>query len=96
MEVVLGSLGTFLKKELYLNAHTANVKLLPTLHSRFSLGGGWDDSNEKRIRWVQWNKVLASKQEDDLGVGSLYTFIRSHIYLQISLKFFFRYEITMS
>ncbi|GJU04884.1 RNA-directed DNA polymerase, eukaryota, reverse transcriptase zinc-binding domain protein [Tanacetum coccineum] len=33
----------------------------------FGFGNGWVDVNEKKMSWVSWNKVLASKEKGGLG-----------------------------
>ncbi|GKA62361.1 RNA-directed DNA polymerase, eukaryota [Tanacetum coccineum] len=45
------------------------LQMLETIHSKFFYGA---DSSEKKITWIAWEKVLASKKHGGLGVASLY------------------------
>ncbi|GJZ07388.1 RNA-directed DNA polymerase, eukaryota [Tanacetum coccineum] len=45
------------------------LKRMESIRSRFFNGV---DVNEKKMSWVNWNKVLVSKDKGDLGVSSFY------------------------
>lgn len=67
MKSVLGNLPTY-----YLSLFKAPKGVLDSLEKlrrRFLWGGS---ENKKKIHWVSWKKVLASKNKGGLGVGSIY------------------------
>nr|GEY89730.1 RNA-directed DNA polymerase, eukaryota, reverse transcriptase zinc-binding domain protein [Tanacetum cinerariifolium] len=48
--------------------------MLETIRSKFFYGA---DSSKKKITWIAWEKVLASKKHGGLGVASLYALNRA-------------------
>ncbi|GJU31861.1 RNA-directed DNA polymerase, eukaryota [Tanacetum coccineum] len=65
---VLGSIGTY-----YLSLFPMPItvsKKLESIRSHFFWGS---DDSSKRIPWISWNLVLASKGNGGLGIGSLYS-----------------------
>ncbi|GJW76393.1 RNA-directed DNA polymerase, eukaryota [Tanacetum coccineum] len=65
---VLGSIGTY-----YLSLFSMPItvsKKLESIRSHFFWGS---DDSSKRITWISWNLVLASKGNGGLGIGSLYS-----------------------
>nr|GFA22905.1 RNA-directed DNA polymerase, eukaryota [Tanacetum cinerariifolium] len=50
------------------------LQMLETIRSKFFYGAG---SSEKKITWMAWEKVLASKKHGGLGVASLYALNRA-------------------
>ncbi|GJS98578.1 RNA-directed DNA polymerase, eukaryota, reverse transcriptase zinc-binding domain protein [Tanacetum coccineum] len=65
---VLGSIGTYYLS-LFPMPSTVNKKL-ESMRSHFFWGS---DENSKKIPWISWNLVLASKENGGLGIGSLYS-----------------------
>lgn len=75
LKSVLGSLATY-----YLSVFKAPLqvlKKLETLRNRFFIGGS---DKQDKITWVAWNKVLRSKDNGGLGVGSLFALNRALLY----------------
>ncbi|GJW96952.1 hypothetical protein Tco_0178760 [Tanacetum coccineum] len=65
---VLGSIGTY-----YLSLFPMPItvsKKLESIRSHFFWGS---DDSSKRIPWISWNLVLASKGNEGLGIGSIYS-----------------------
>lgn len=56
---------------------TTILNLLESIRNRFFIGA---DGDEKKLTWVKWKKVLASKKDGGLGVGSLYASNRALLY----------------
>nr|GFA11470.1 RNA-directed DNA polymerase, eukaryota, reverse transcriptase zinc-binding domain protein [Tanacetum cinerariifolium] len=50
------------------------LKTLESIQSNFFNGS---DSSERKIPWVAWDSVLASKEKDDLGVSSFFALDRA-------------------
>ncbi|GJS89701.1 RNA-directed DNA polymerase, eukaryota, reverse transcriptase zinc-binding domain protein [Tanacetum coccineum] len=65
---VLGAIGTYYFS-LFPMPATVNAKL-ESLRSNFFWGS---DIKDKKISWVSWKLVLASKEKGGLGIGSLYS-----------------------
>ncbi|GKC55456.1 RNA-directed DNA polymerase, eukaryota, reverse transcriptase zinc-binding domain protein [Tanacetum coccineum] len=65
---VLGSIGTYYLS-LFPMPVTVNNKL-ESIRSNFFWGS---NDNTKKISWISWKLVLASKEKGGLGIGSLYS-----------------------
>ncbi|GJU62813.1 RNA-directed DNA polymerase, eukaryota, reverse transcriptase zinc-binding domain protein [Tanacetum coccineum] len=65
---VLGSIGTYYLS-LFPMPITVNKKL-ESIRSNFFWGS---DTSSKKISWISWNLVLASRGNGGLGIGSLYS-----------------------
>ncbi|KAL7591412.1 hypothetical protein Lser_V15G32700 [Lactuca serriola] len=66
MKSVLGNLPTF-----YLSLFKAPIGVIETLEKirrRFLWGG---NENKQKIHWVSWEKIIASKDNGGLGIGSI-------------------------
>ncbi|GKD42208.1 RNA-directed DNA polymerase, eukaryota [Tanacetum coccineum] len=53
---------------------TGVLKVMESIRSRFFNGA---DQSEKKVTWVAWNKVLASKKHGGLGVSSFFALNRA-------------------
>lgn len=75
LKSVLGSIAIY-----YMSIFKTPISIINTLESlrnKFFLGA---DLNEKKMTWVKWKQVMASKKDGGLGVGSLYGFNRALLY----------------
>nr|GEW16323.1 RNA-directed DNA polymerase, eukaryota [Tanacetum cinerariifolium] len=68
ISLVLGAIGTY-HFSLFLMPVTVNNKL-ESLRSNFFWGS---NANVKKILWISWKLVLASKDKEGLGIGSFYS-----------------------
>ncbi|GJV87766.1 RNA-directed DNA polymerase, eukaryota [Tanacetum coccineum] len=55
----------------------AVIKELEAIRNKFFLGA---DADENKMTWIKWNKVMASKKDGGLGIGSLYGFNRALLF----------------
>ncbi|GJZ56640.1 RNA-directed DNA polymerase, eukaryota [Tanacetum coccineum] len=51
----------------------AVIKEIEAIRNQLFLGA---DTDENKMTWIKWNKVMASKKDGGLGIGSLYGFNR--------------------
>nr|GEX57443.1 RNA-directed DNA polymerase, eukaryota, reverse transcriptase zinc-binding domain protein [Tanacetum cinerariifolium] len=68
VSLVLGSLGTY-----YLSFFPLPItvcKKLESIRARFFWGS---DGSTKKLHWIAWNSVTASKRNGGLGIGSLFS-----------------------
>ncbi|XP_052625816.1 uncharacterized protein LOC128132862 [Lactuca sativa] len=72
---VLGSLGSYLMSAFL--APISVLKVLESLRARFFWGA---DIDERRMHWVRWDRVLTSRDDGGLGIGSLFSFNRALIF----------------
>ncbi|GKC20677.1 RNA-directed DNA polymerase, eukaryota [Tanacetum coccineum] len=50
---------------------------IEAIRNQFFLGA---DTDENKMMWIKWNKVMASKKDEGLGIGSLYGFNRALLF----------------
>ncbi|GKD42853.1 RNA-directed DNA polymerase, eukaryota [Tanacetum coccineum] len=55
----------------------AVIKELEVIRNKFFLGA---DADANKMTWIKWNKVMASKKDGGLGIGSLYGFNRALLF----------------
>ncbi|GJT51895.1 hypothetical protein Tco_0978052 [Tanacetum coccineum] len=58
-------------------APQAVVKLLESIRNRFFIGA---DSDERKVTWISWKKVLSSKRDGGLGVNSIFALNHALLY----------------
>nr|GEW08398.1 RNA-directed DNA polymerase, eukaryota, reverse transcriptase zinc-binding domain protein [Tanacetum cinerariifolium] len=75
ISLVLGSIGTYYLS-LFPMPITVNKKL-ESIRSNFFWG---IDASSKKTSWISWNLVLASRGNEGLGIGSLYSL--NHAFIQ--------------
>lgn len=75
IKYVLGSVGSYLM--LVFLTLVIVLRSLESSRARFFWGA---DLDERRIHWVNWNKVMASKEVGRLGVGNLFVFNRAMMF----------------
>nr|GEZ63142.1 RNA-directed DNA polymerase, eukaryota, reverse transcriptase zinc-binding domain protein [Tanacetum cinerariifolium] len=68
LKSVLGAIPTYYMS--LFKAPEGIISLLEKMRNKFFLGA---DTNDRKITWVFWNKVLAHKIKGCIGVNSLYT-----------------------
>nr|GEV01339.1 RNA-directed DNA polymerase, eukaryota, reverse transcriptase zinc-binding domain protein [Tanacetum cinerariifolium] len=71
LKSVLGSMPIFIM--FIFKVPSGVLRMLESIHSHFFNG---HDTNSKKASWVNWKKVLASKESGGLGVSSLYALNR--------------------
>ena len=74
LKTVLGSHGSYLMSLFAIP--TTVLKSLEALRTLF-FGA---DIGERKINWVSWSRVLASKENGGLGVGSLFSFNKAMLF----------------
>nr|GEU29539.1 RNA-directed DNA polymerase, eukaryota, reverse transcriptase zinc-binding domain protein [Tanacetum cinerariifolium] len=67
LKFVLGAIPTYYMS--LFKAPEGIISLLEKMRNKFFLGA---DTDDRKITWVCWNKVLAHKNKGGLGVSSLY------------------------
>lgn len=72
LKSVLGSIAIYYMS--IFKTPTAVIKDLEVIRNKFFLGA---DADKNRMTQIKWNKVMASKKDDGLGIGSLYGFNRA-------------------
>ncbi|GJQ97442.1 RNA-directed DNA polymerase, eukaryota [Tanacetum coccineum] len=75
LKSVLGSIAIYYMS--IFKTPIAVIKELETIRNKFFLGA---DVDENKMTWIKWNKVMASKKDGGLGIGSLYGFNRALLF----------------
>ncbi|GJS06427.1 RNA-directed DNA polymerase, eukaryota, reverse transcriptase zinc-binding domain protein [Tanacetum coccineum] len=78
---ILGNIGSYFMS--LFPTPTTVLKDLEGMRARFFWGA---DVGEKKLHWVSWSRVMASRLEGGLGVGSLFSLNRAMLF-----KWFWRF-----
>nr|GEW30324.1 RNA-directed DNA polymerase, eukaryota [Tanacetum cinerariifolium] len=71
LKSVLGSIAIYYMS--VFKTLIAIIKEIEAIRNQLFLGA---DTDENKITWIKWNKVMANKKDGGLGMGSLYWFNR--------------------
>ncbi|GJR00332.1 RNA-directed DNA polymerase, eukaryota [Tanacetum coccineum] len=75
LKSVLGSIAIYYMS--IFKTPIAVIKEIEAIRNQFFLGA---DTDENKMTWIKWNKVMASKKDGGLGIGSLYGFNRALLF----------------